>query len=177
MLGRLILGLVKGLIVGGLVGFGLAAAGMAVPGALIAYPVAAAVGVLMALVSGKPIWAKDARLEVMMKAAAGALLAPGLLWLARRFLTMGLPLDPSALPGLGGVTGDATLGTFAITSLAMIAALLGGFYDADHEPQAEAAGDKKGAATGKRVAAPPPEAAVDDAEIDEAEAPKEKRRG
>src|SRR5262245_59186288 len=37
MIGRLILGLVKGLVLGALVGFGLAAAGMAVPGALIAY--------------------------------------------------------------------------------------------------------------------------------------------
>jgi hypothetical protein len=178
MIGRLILGVLKGLVLGALVGFGLAAAGMAVPGALVAYPAALAVGVLMALVAGKPIWAKDARVEVMMKAGAGALLGPGFMWLARRFLTMGLPLDVSTLPGLGSAAGQAiTLGTFAVTSLALVAAILGGFYDADHEPQAAPAGDKKDAAAGQRVAAAADEPALDAAELDaEVEAPKEKRQ-
>ena len=54
---RLILGLLKGLILGGLVGYGLAAAGFGVPGALVAYASAAPVGVLVAAVAVKPIWA------------------------------------------------------------------------------------------------------------------------
>ncbi len=91
---------------------------------------------------------------------------------------MGLPLDVSSLPGLGSAAGQAlTLGTFAVTSLALVAAILGGFYDADHEPQAEAASGKKAAAGGARVAAAADEPALDDAELEaEAEAPKEKRR-
>ena len=59
MLGRLLIGIVKGLIVGGLVGFGLAKLGIAAPGAVIAYLAAALTGVLVGLVAGKPIWAKE----------------------------------------------------------------------------------------------------------------------
>ena len=55
MLGRLLIGIVKGLLVGGLVGFALAKLGFAAPGAIIAYLAAAMTGVLVGLVAGKPI--------------------------------------------------------------------------------------------------------------------------
>ena len=155
MLARLIMGLVKGLVLGALVGYGLAAAGMGAPGALIAYPVAVVVGVLTALVAGKPIWAKDARIEAGTKAIAAAILAPGLMWLARSYATMGLPFDPSALPGLEGLAGsELTLGTFAVTSVAMVAALLAGFFDADNSPSSdgESSGDKTKGTSKKRIA-------------------------
>ncbi len=147
---RLLFGLLKGLIIGGLVGFGLVSAGLASPGALIAYPIAAGLGMLVALIAGKPIWAKDARIEVGMKAAAGALFAPLFLFLARRFLAFDIPFDVSTLPGLGAVSGTQEFGTFALTSYAAVAALLAGFFDADNQPQPE--GADEGAATKKRVA-------------------------
>jgi hypothetical protein len=136
---RLLTGLAKGLIIGGLIGYGLAAAGAGVPGALIAYPVAVLLGGLLALIAGKPIWAEGARIEVGTKAVAGAVFAPGLLWLARSFATVGIPFDLGALPGLASLSGQAaTIGTFAVTSLAMVAALIGGFFDADNSPLDEA---------------------------------------
>jgi hypothetical protein len=145
MLFRLLTGLIKGILIGGLVGYGLAAAGLS--WGWLAYIMAAVSGILVALVAGKPIWSEGARIEVGMKAAAGALLGPGLLWLARSFLTMPLPFDPSQLPALSSLaTKGLTLGTFSITALALVAAVLGAFYDADNQPKA--ADDSKSKAKG-----------------------------
>jgi len=132
MLGRLLIGIVKGLVVGGLLGFGLVKLGMALPGVVIAYLAAAVTGVVIGLVAGKPIWAKDAKIEAGAKAVVGALLGIGLMAAARHWLTMALPV---ALPNLAPE--GATLGGFAMTSLAAIAALLGGFYDADNDSSGE----------------------------------------
>jgi hypothetical protein len=179
---RLVMGLVKGLVLGALVGYGLAAAGMGTPGALIVYPVAVVVGVLVALVAGKPIWAKDARIEVGTKAVAAAILAPGLMWLVRSFVTMGIPFDVGALPGLESLAGQSlTLGSFAVTSVAMVAAVLAGFFDADNSP--EESTDEKGSSAGskKRIAVDA-DSDVDAAELlaeleaEEAEAPKRKKK-
>jgi hypothetical protein len=132
MLGRLLIGIVKGLVVGGLLGFGLVKLGMALPGAVIAYLAAAVTGVVTGLVAGKPIWAKDAKIEAGAKAVVGALLGVGLMAAARHWLTMTLPFQVGNLAPDG-----ATVGGFAISSLGGIAGLLGGFYDADNDPSAE----------------------------------------
>jgi len=131
---RLLKGLLKGLIVGGLVGFALAAAGISVPSALVVYPTAAVVGVIMALISGRPIWAQGARIEVGLKAGTAALFGPAILFAVRRWLTMDVPFDVTAVPGLEAVGNNLALGTFAVTSLALVAGVLGGFFDADHQP-------------------------------------------
>ena len=131
MLGRLLIGIVKGLVVGGLLGFALVKLGLGLPGAVIAYIAAAFMGVIIGLIAGKPIWAKDAKIEAGTKAAVGALLAIGLMAAARTWLLV-------PLPPLGTLVPDgATLGGFAMTSLAAVAALLGGFYDADNNAAAE----------------------------------------
>jgi hypothetical protein len=176
---RLIVGLLKGLVLGAFVGYGLAAAGFGIPGALVAYASAALLGVLVALVAGKPIWAKGARIEVGMKALAGALLAPGILWLVRRFVAMALPFDAGALPGLEALSGQsATVGTFAVTSLALVAATLAAFYDVDNQPEATGSAGKASAAAEKqRIAASSPGEEVDaEAEAAESEAAEQKRR-
>ncbi|RLB65278.1 MAG: hypothetical protein DRI90_02435 [Deltaproteobacteria bacterium] len=177
---RLIVGLLKGLVLGGLVGYGLLAAGLS--WGWLAYPAAALVGVLVAMVAGKPIWAEDARIEVGMKSAAGAILAPGMMWLVRHFLTMGLPFDPSALPGLASVSASSvTLGTFFVTSLALVGAVLAGFFDADNQPggaeqkgasQAKAGRSKQRIATEGRSA----DISAAEAEAAEAEAAQRQRR-
>jgi hypothetical protein len=179
LLARFVMGLIKGLIIGGLIGYGLAVAGMATPGALIVYPLAAAVGIFVALFAGKPIWAKGARIEVGMKAGAGAILAPGLMWLVRQFLTMNVPFDVSSLPGLDAVAGTPEIGMFVVSSLAVVAALLAGFYEADNQPQPQ----EEGAATPtqkKRVAAGDggraAEAEAAEVEAAEAEAASRKRK-
>ena len=160
MLGRLLIGIVKGLLVGGLVGFGLAKLGFAAPMAIIAYLAAAVTGVLIGLVAGKPIWAKDAKIEAGMKAFVGALLGAGLMYAARRWLTMPLPIVLGPLSGANLSLGEAatstgTIGGMAMTSLAVIAGLLGGFYEADNDPSEgsstpETSG-KRAPATNKRI--------------------------
>lgn len=182
MLGRLILGIVKGLIVGGLLGFGLAKLGFAAPPAIVAYLAAALAGVLVGLVAGKPIWAKDAKIEAGMKAAVGALLGAGLMYAARRWLTLPAPVPLGELGGanlsLGEAAGSSgTIGGLAITSLAAIAALLGGFYEADNDPSDEATPgakpEAKAAAGGnKRIAS---STAADDLEDDLDVEPEKKR--
>jgi hypothetical protein len=157
MLGRLLLGIVKGIVLGGLLGFGLLKLGQAVPIAVVAYVAAAVTGILIGLIAGKPIWAKDAKIEAGMKAGVGALLGMGLMFAARRWLTMPVPgvlLDVTRAQVQGVVP---TLGQFGITSLAAIAALLGGFYDADNtpEPDKPEAKDAKAAAPKARIAESP----------------------
>lgn len=132
MLGRLLIGIVKGLMVGALLGFGLVKLGLPMPGALVAYLAAAVVGIVTGLVAGKPIWAKDAKIEAGSKAVVGALLSLGLMAAARTWLLVPLPIT------LGSLAPEhATLGGFAMTSLAAIAALLGGFYEADNDSSGE----------------------------------------
>ena len=165
MLLRLLFGLLKGVALGGAIGYLLGLAGMAVPPAWAAYLVAAVVGMLIALVAGKPIWRKGAKVEVGMKAAAGAIVAPLLLLASRSWLTVALPF--STLPGIAAAEG-ANLGNFAVTSLAMVAALLGGFFDADNSDKGEAAKAAGGATTGKRIE-DTPRATVDPLDFAEAE--------
>jgi hypothetical protein len=129
MLGRLLIGIVKGLMVGSLLGLGLVKLGAAIPIALVAYLAAAVTGVVVGLVAGKPIWAKDAKIEAGTKAVVGALLGVGLMAAARNWLQIALPFSFGSL-----APEHATLGGFAITALAGIAALLGGFYEADNDP-------------------------------------------
>lgn len=185
MLARLLIGIVKGLVVGGLIGFGLVklmGLGVFMSHAWLAYVAAALTGVLIGLVAGKPIWAKDAKIEAGMKAFVGALLGAGLMFAVRKWLTMPLPLPESVISALGAAKADQplTLGNFAMTSLAAIAALLGGFYDADNTPEpaqdaSKASGAKAPAqADGakKRIAA----SADDELEDEELDA-SEKKRG
>lgn len=144
MIGRLLLGLLKGIVVGGLFGFGIAnIPGLAAPGAVAHYLLAAAAGVLVGLVAGKPIWAKDAKIEAGMKAAVGAVLGAGLMLAVRSWLKVPFP-EIAALakytianPSLKETAVHGTIGGLAITSFAVVTGVLGAFYDADNTPSAE----------------------------------------
>jgi len=155
MLIRLVLGLLKGLVIGGLVGFGLAKVGFAAPSALFAYAAAALVGALVGLIAGKPIWAAGGRIEAGLKAGFGALLATGLMALARNFLGFTVPFDLGSLAAanqsLNETNAHGTIGGLAIVSLALVAAVIGAFYDADNTPELEAK-QAAGAAPKARIA-------------------------
>lgn len=162
MFARLIVGILKGLVVGGLLGFALVKLGMGlfVGGwAFLAYIAAAITGIFVGLIAGKPIWAKDAKIEAGMKAFVGALLGAGLMFGLRK---LQVPLADAVPAAFGVMTKDPqTLGTFPVTGLALIAAVLGGFYDADNTPDPEAAAKSDDAAsssgkasTKQRVATP-----------------------
>src|SRR5260221_8656309 len=159
MIARLLFGLLKGLSVGGLLGFAAAKAGFPAPGAIIAYLGAAVSGVLVGLVAGKPIWTKDAKIEAGMKAIVGALLGSGLMWAVRHWLS-GVTLPVA----LGTITNDAagnlgTIGGLALTSFAIVAAVIGGVYDPPNTPAAAGGkpNEKPPAARPQAPPAPPPE--------------------
>lgn len=179
MLGRLLVGIVKGLVLGALIGFGLVKLGFAFPGAIVAYLAAAATGVLIGLIAGKPIWAKDAKIEAGMKAGVGALLGVGLMFAARRWLSVPVPgflLDVTRTVA-PTEAGASTLGNFGMTALAAIAALLGGFYDADNtpEPDKPEAKDAKTPAPKNRIAQPAEDEELDEELLDEPEKKKGKK--
>ncbi len=177
MLGRLLVGIVKGIVLGGLLGFGLLKLGQAVPIAIVAYLAAAVTGILIGLIAGKPIWAPDAKIEAGMKAGVGALLGVGLMFAARRWLTMPVPtplLDITRAQVQGAAP---SLGYFGMTSLAAIAAVLGGFYDADNtpEPDKAQAKDAKAPATKSRIAETPSDEELEDDLSEEPEKKKDKK--
>ena len=159
----------------GLLGFAVAKLGFAAPGAILAYVAAVLSGLLIGLVAGKPIWAKDAKIEAGTKAVVGAVLAAGLLYAVRRWLA-DVPL-PFAIGPLGetapGTTG--TLGSLAISSLALVTGAVGGFFEADNTPgppEGASTGERSEATSGKRIASD--EAAAED-EV-EAEPEAERKR-
>lgn len=177
---RLVFGIVKGLFVGSLVGVALVAMGLGVPAAGVAYVAAALAAALVSTISGKKLWEKGGGVEVILKVVAGLALGPGLMWLVRRFAVLPLP-DVTALPfvsrlpGISGLSGTSLqLGSFAVTSLALVAAVLGGWYDLDNTDTPARTGDKprgRGATgTGRRI---DPELAaltgLDPAELEAAE--------
>ncbi len=172
MFARLIVGILKGLVVGGLIGFALlkVGPGLFVGGwAILAYIAAAVTGIVVGLIAGKPIWAKDAKIEAGMKAFVGALLGAGLMFGLRKFAP---PLADSVPAAFGVMTKDPqTLATFPVTALALVAAVLGGFYEADNTPSPESsakAAESDKSSSGKtnskqRVATPQ----ADDVGLDE----------
>lgn len=175
MFARLIIGILKGLVVGGLLGFALLKLnlGLFVGGlAFVAYLAAALSGVVVGLIAGKPIWAKDAKIEAGMKAFVGALLGAGLMFGLRK---LELPLADTVPAALGVATKDPqTLGTFSVTALALVASVLGGFYEADNTPEPAAASSAAGKPSSagkttsqKRVAVPSADEDLGADELDE----------
>ena len=158
MLKRLAYGLIFGLLVGGL----LAAAvvkgiGMLEftggTGSVLAYVFAAVTGVLVGLVAGKPIWASGGQIEAGLKAVVGAAFASGMMFALRRWVHFEVDLHSL---GIGPATPTAA-GMLPVVSLPLIAAILGGFYEADNTPEPEDKDKKAGgkapasSANGKKV--------------------------
>lgn len=137
-MGRILKGLVLGLVLGGVLGVvAIKALGLVVLGAIPAYLLALLTGALTGLVAGKPIWAAQAKLEAGLKAFAGALLAAAGMFALRRWVGMSVDLE-----AFGAGTG--TLGELSATSLPLISAVLGMLFELDNTPSPEApAPDKK----------------------------------
>ena len=128
MLKRLILGLVKGLVIGGVVALivvkGL---GVATFGGALAYLCAIGTGVLAGLLAGKPVWARGARIEATLKVMVGAGLAAGVMFALRKWV--GLSLDLSAMEAGSGLIGD-----LPAASLPLIGTVLAVLFDLDNTP-------------------------------------------
>ncbi len=167
MLKRGLVGLVKGLLVGGALAAGLVY-GLGVPvfAAWLAYLMAIVTGALTGLVAGRPIWAKDARIEAGLKAAAGAVVAALAMFGIRQWLGVSFDL---------GDLGKGMLGDLPLTSLPLIATLLALFFEIDNtgeEPKGEAA-SKQRVASGEKARL---EDALDDLVDEDASASSEKLR-
>ncbi len=150
MLRRLFIGLVKGLLIGGILtavlikGFG-----VAVFGALVAYLAAVVAGALTGLFAGKPFWAKDARIEVALKALVGAAIATASMFALRKWVTT--ELDLSAVGA-----GAGQIGRMAAVSLPLITTFLAVVFELDNTNDVPA--------TDERAALAPPKQRVTGAE-------------
>jgi len=149
MLKRLIFGLLFGLFVGGVLavavikGLGMTAFATSGAGVALPYVFAAVTGVLVGLVAGKPIWASGGQIEAGLKAIVGAAIAAGAMWAMRRWLNFEVDLHTlaAATPAVPTAAGD-----LPVVTLPLIAAVLGGFYEADNTPEtADAKAPKSGA--------------------------------
>jgi ABC-type xylose transport system permease subunit len=167
MLKRLTVGLIEGLVLGAVMALvAIKVLGLATFAGAFAYFVAVVLGALTGLVAGKPIWAREAKIEAGLKAFVGALLAAGLLWMLRRFAPVDVDL------GAFGA-GAGKIGELPAVSLPLIATALSLLFELDNT------GEGKGQAESKAL----PKARVEQAKmaegleaLDEAEADAPARR-
>ncbi|MET0793474.1 MAG: hypothetical protein ABW061_18275 [Polyangiaceae bacterium] len=126
MLRRSLLGLVEGLVIGLALAIACARGlGLSAPGALLAALLAGVAGFTVGLVAGRPIWARDAKTEALLKASVGALVGVGLSYVLGRWFSV--PLDLSAFS-----FGAGPAGKLAAVSLPAIASALGLFFELDN---------------------------------------------
>ncbi|HEY4184639.1 MAG TPA: hypothetical protein VGP07_06185 [Polyangia bacterium] len=95
-MGRILIGLLKGGVVGGAIGYFASRAGIA--GGLVAMLVYGVVGAAVGLVCGKPVWRQDTLWTPLLKAVFGVGVGIGVTFLARKFLS-GVHIPIAAIPG------------------------------------------------------------------------------
>jgi hypothetical protein len=124
MVKKVVLGVVEGALIGGIVFFALLRlhAGWT---PVVAYTAAALVGALVGAVAGKPIWAREAKLEGLLKSLAGAFIAGTAMYGARKWLT-GFHVNLGALGG-----GAGPIGQVPAAVLPMIGTGLGFVFEVD----------------------------------------------
>jgi hypothetical protein len=125
MLRRLLLGLLEGLVIGLALGVGAARGlGLRAPGGLALVLLGAGAGFLVGLVAGRPVWARDAKTEALLKAGVGALGGAGLSFAAERWLRV--PLNLSAFQ-----LGAGPAGLLSFVALPLVTTLLALFFELD----------------------------------------------
>lgn len=149
MFKRLLLGLLKGLVLGGVVGaaitFGLKTTVTGVG----AYALYALVGAFAGVLAGRPPWLKGAWVESILKGLFGLAVGAGLYALAMRFLQI-------PVPNLAGV-GDGVLTSQPMLMAPGIGAIYAALIELDNDGKAEPE------STGVRIRS------VDDIHVDEEE--------
>jgi hypothetical protein len=172
MLRRLVLGLTEGLVLG--LALGVASArglGLSSPGSVVALLLGACAGFAIGLVAGRPIWARDAKTEALLKAAAGALGGFGLSFALRHWLDVHVDLSAFSL-------GAGPAGQLSAVTLPVTTTLLALFFELDDDGT-RAAAKPLARDTGKqRVASEASDSAsLDDSELldDEVDHRREKR--
>src|SRR5262245_18840338 len=95
---RVLLGLLKGGLIGGAAGYAAWKAGLALgPGAgVIGYLVYGVVGFVSGIVCGRAIWRQETLVTPILKGLAGFLVGMGLHWVARKALGSGMAATMTA---------------------------------------------------------------------------------
>jgi hypothetical protein len=159
MLRRLLIGLTEGLVIG--LALGLSATrllGLATPGSIVAALLGALAGFAVGLVAGRPIWARNAKTEALLKAGAGALAGFGLSFALRRWLKVELDLSAYSL-------GAGPAGQLSALALPAIATVLALFFELDDDGSGSATRSAKGQAVKRRVEGGNPDlASLDEAD-------------
>lgn len=150
------MGLLKGSLIGGAIG-GLLAFALGIPllSGWFAYLAVILTGVMVALLAGKPVWARGAWVEVLLKGIAAAMLGAGLLYAVRNYFDTTLALGSS-------LTGS--LSQLPIVILPLVATVLAVFFEVDNTDAPE---QNDSAQTDRvRVDDTPPNAIEADAEVE-----------
>lgn len=156
MLKRLLLGLLKGSLIGAGVGSLLVFVfGVSTMGSGLAYLAVVLTGILVALLAGKPIWARGAWVEVLLKGVAAALVGAALLYGVRNYLDTTVAFGPS-------MTGS--LSQLPLAILPLVATVLAVFFEVDNTDEPELGDSDKGQRV--RVDAPPPDRAATEVDLE-----------
>ena len=126
---RVILGLVKGLVVGGGVGYLLVRLG-GDDGGLLAYAACAVVGALVGVIAGRAPWRAETIWTPVVKALVGGLVGAGLCFLGRRFL------PEASLPSIAGLTALPLRGASVLATA--VGVIYGIFVEVDDGGSADA---------------------------------------
>jgi hypothetical protein len=133
---RVLLGLLKGGVVGAAVGYGAQAAGLGT--GVVGYLVYAAVGFVVGIVCGKPIWAQETLWTPVVKGIFGAGVCAGLYWGVTKLLG-GVTFAPVA--EVTGADANTPVPGLPLIVGPLLGALYGIFVEVDDgERKAKAAG-------------------------------------
>jgi hypothetical protein len=122
---RVVLGLLKGAVVGGALGW--AAFKLGVAGGAAAFATYAIIGGLVGMICGKPPWRQDTIWTSVLKGVFGLAVGAGLYWVGQKVLGgLHVPL-PAAL----GAAPDRTFSELPILFGPLVGALWGGFVEVD----------------------------------------------
>lgn len=140
---RVLLGLIKGGIVGIAVGYGAQRVGLGAGGS--AWLVYGAVGFLAGLICGKPPWRQETMWTSIIKGVVGLALCMGLYWVAQKALG-GVNVPGAVAGALGIADGQKVIAVPAVLA-PIIAVVYGVFVEVDDGGKAKDAksGGKSGA--------------------------------
>jgi len=127
MLRRLLVGLCEGLVIGLALGVGIARGlGLVAPGAIVAAALSGCAGFVIGLVAGRPVWARNAKTEALLKAIAGAVGGAALSFALRRWLSFGVDLSSLSL-------GSGPAGQLSALTLPAVTTGLALFFELDDD--------------------------------------------
>jgi hypothetical protein len=134
---RVVLGLLKGAVIGGVLGFG--ALKLGVGGGVAGFLTYAVIGGLVGMICGKPPWRQDTFWTSAIKGVVGVGVGIGLFWLGRKLLG-GMHVS---LPASLGAPPDRSIAELPILLGPLVGAIWGGIVEIDDGGSAKPAEPKQ----------------------------------